>query len=204
MNELMLIPNVNEWDNKSLGMLEQAEIVSISNPIENEQASELLRIIKAMQYELKKAFEPAKDYAHKAHKSVTELEKKHLKPLIDAEHVIKSKISSFLIIQEQKRIKEQEKLNAKAEKSGKVANIVPTLSKPEGITMTETWSAEVVDFMALIKSVAKGEVASACLLPNQSLLDQQARSLKGELAIQGVKAVSKKSVSATKLCLHKD
>lgn len=69
---------------------------------------------------------------------------------------------------------------------------VPVAHEPlkvAGESKRETWHAEVEDLLALAKAVAAGEVAPDNLLPNMPVLNAQAKALKRNLAIPGVKAV---------------
>jgi hypothetical protein len=65
-----------------------------------------------------------------------------------------------------------------------------------GISTREVWKAEVTDFEALVLFCATGKGPLALLLPNMRVLDAQARSLKNELNILGVRAVPEKIVAA--------
>jgi hypothetical protein len=65
----------------------------------------------------------------------------------------------------------------------------PTVQAPRGIAPRETWSAEVTSLRDLAKAVAEGKITDAAILPNMVLLNNQARALKGELKIPGVRAV---------------
>jgi hypothetical protein len=77
--------------------------------------------------------------------------------------------------------------------------VEPTYEKAKGVTKPiERWSAEVIDFMTLVRAVAKGEQPESVLLPNQQALDGMARSLKGVMSVPGVKAVCDYTVSARK------
>jgi hypothetical protein len=67
----------------------------------------------------------------------------------------------------------------------------------EGATVKTFWHAEVVDVMKLIKAVANGQAPSNCLIPDMTVLNGLARSLKGQMNYPGVRAVSSSSMSAT-------
>lgn len=66
----------------------------------------------------------------------------------------------------------------------------------EGVSIRKVWSAEVTDKMVLVKAVAQGLVPLSALEANMVFLNQQARSLKGEMKWPGVEAVERDSVSA--------
>lgn len=54
------------------------------------------------------------------------------------------------------------------------------------------WSAEVVSLLSLVKAIAEGKQPITLIEPNMTALNGMARSLKGALAIPGVKAVERK------------
>jgi vacuolar-type H+-ATPase subunit H len=62
----------------------------------------------------------------------------------------------------------------------------PPPPKAAGTHTRESWTAEVVDKMALIKAVAEGRANHMLIEPNQSALNKQAAALKGALDIPGV------------------
>ena len=68
--------------------------------------------------------------------------------------------------------------------------IIPTTvpAKTRGKVERTTWKSEVVDFGKLIRAVAKGEVLSLALLPNQKWLDSRADSDREGMSIPGVVA----------------
>lgn len=68
--------------------------------------------------------------------------------------------------------------------------------KIAGEATRELWHAEVDDIVALARAVADGKVSPENLLPNMPVLNQQARALKGSLAIPGVRAVSERVLGA--------
>jgi hypothetical protein len=107
-----------------------------------------------------------------------------------------------------------EKKAAKAEASGKVeraealreqaeftqAPVVTTApAAPKGINQRETWSCAPLDDAALIKlcsAIAARQVPPSAVLPNMTILNAQARSLKEHFAWPGCKAVKDIGISA--------
>jgi hypothetical protein len=84
--------------------------------------------------------------------------------------------------------------------------VEPSVPKIKGVSGREIWSAEVVDFKALILAVA-ADIAKpeaerrgmiAFLEPNQTLLNSHARNLKAEFKIPGVQARREASTSFSK------
>jgi hypothetical protein len=79
-----------------------------------------------------------------------------------------------------------------------VAPVIP-LAVPKSEQSTNhvvTWSAEVVDLMALVKAVAEGRASLKCLSYDLTYLNGQARLEKADLKIDGVRAVPTESLRA--------
>jgi len=57
-------------------------------------------------------------------------------------------------------------------------------------TMTDKWSAEVVDIRILCKAVAEGKADIDCVLPNMPVLNKLAKSMKSDMNISGVTSVN--------------
>jgi len=66
-----------------------------------------------------------------------------------------------------------------------------------GATVKVYWKAEVTDLKALCKAIAEGRAAVNLVEPNMTALNGMARSLKKEMNVPGVKAVSTTSMAAT-------
>lgn len=62
-----------------------------------------------------------------------------------------------------------------------------------GMSMVDSWSAELTDFRALIKAVADGRVPAMALEANMVFLNGQARTMKSTLDFPGVRAVKTSS-----------
>lgn len=74
--------------------------------------------------------------------------------------------------------------------------IVPrSVPAVQGIVSRETWKAECVDLMALVKAVAAGTVPLRAIMANDVFLGQQARSLKELCRYPGVRVWSESSVA---------
>ena len=67
----------------------------------------------------------------------------------------------------------------------------------EGATVKTFWHAEVTDLKMLCKAIANGMAAVNLVEPNMTALNGMARSLKKEMNVPGVKAVSTTSMAAT-------
>jgi hypothetical protein len=78
-----------------------------------------------------------------------------------------------------------------------VAPTVAPAEVPSGaVHVKVTWHAEVTDLQALAGAYAEGQRAVELILPNMPVLNDLARTLKGDLTIPGVKAVSEEGVTA--------
>ena len=90
----------------------------------------------------------------------------------------------------------------KAEELEEQAEEVPVPIVPSqvpataGVAFRTTWRAEVTNLKELVSACAKGKAPIALLQPNMTVLNAQARSLKKELQIPGVQAVSEEGVAA--------
>lgn len=89
---------------------ELARAVVIFDQASFDAAAELLLGIKALEDEVHSVFDPMAEAAHAAHRKITAQRAAQLKPLADAEAVLKKKISEFCIEQERLARIEQERL----------------------------------------------------------------------------------------------
>lgn len=101
---------------------------------------------------------------------------------------------------DQQRAVEEQQINAKIEKERDPADTsppltvtLPKLTAPSGLARRSTWKAEITSLQDLVLAVAEGRAPLAYLLPNEQALNLQARALKGEMQIPGVRAVEETS-----------
>ena len=71
-------------------------------------AAEFGRILKQKSAEVKEFFKPMKEQAHKAHKAICDRESAMLKPLTNAEKILKASMSQYYTEQERKRREAEE------------------------------------------------------------------------------------------------
>ncbi len=205
-----------------LAQAEQFEIVTQEHYVES---GELLTQIKSKQKALDELRRSMTRPLDDAKSRIMRLFLPAAERLGQAEDVIKGAMIGFSreqerIRQEAERVareaaeKEAERLRQRAEKArakGKdekaedleeQAETVPVPIVPSqvpaasGVAFRTTWHAEVYDLKALVTACAKGQVALALLQPNQVVLNTQARSLKKEMNIPGVRAVPDEGVAA--------
>jgi uncharacterized coiled-coil DUF342 family protein len=92
-----------------------------------------------------------------------------------------------------------EKVAKLEEKVAGIASAVssaPAVPQAKGFYITEIWTANVVDLMALVKAVAAGKQPIELLLPNQGALDDMAKAHTTNLAVPGVLAIKKDSAGS--------
>lgn len=78
-----------------------------------------------------------------------------------------------------------------------VGPVTIPIVKPVGMALKEYWKAEVTDLKALCKAIGDGKCPVLYVEPNMTALNGMARSLKKEMNVPGVKAVSSSSMAAT-------
>lgn len=211
---------------KALAFPDQARALRIVNAGTYQAACEFLKGIKALRQEIADTFQPHITRAHESHKALLKEKADAEAPLADAERIAKAALVTYDTEQERQARIEQQRLQAEArrqeeerrladavalESAGDVVEaealiaapievpviaVAPTTPKVSGISYRETWGAEVVDLAALVAYVAAHPQFAALLLPNMPALNGQARSLKGQLQIPGVKAVCTRDVAA--------
>ena len=67
-----------------------------------------------------------------------------------------------------------------------------TPSAGVGGAIREVWSAEVYDLHALVSAIVEGKASMGLIEPNQAALNGLARSLKSNMRVAGVRAISRK------------
>lgn len=93
----------------------QAKEMVISTDEEYEQAAEFGKQIKEKAKVVTDFFKPMKDSAHQAHKAICDREKTMLKPLQDAEKILKKSMTTYYQEKERKRQELEEKIRREAE-----------------------------------------------------------------------------------------
>ena len=146
--------------------------------------------------------------------------------LVQAERIYKRKLGAYDAVQEQVRIEEQRRLDeiarkaqeklqqqaAKAQASNKLekaevllaradAVVAPIVTrdvpKVAGLSSRENWYAECTDLAALVNAVAAGAAPLSLLMANDKVLGAQARSLKKDFLVPGVRVWMEKSLAAS-------
>lgn len=211
---------------RALTFPDRAKALRIVDADTYQAACEFLKGIKALRTEIAETFEPHIKRAHESHRALLKEKSDAEAPLADAERIAKSALVTYDQQQERIRRAEQARIQAEVQRqeeerrlaeavaleaAGDVEEaealfeepidvptiaVAPTTPKVSGISFRETWGAEVTNLAALVQYVAANPMFSALLLANMPALNAQARSLKGELRIPGVKAICTRDVAA--------
>lgn len=166
-------------------------------------------------------YEDPKRIAHEAHSKMVAAEKKWLQPVDKAKSLLDGKLSNYERQERERAEKEARDREAEAsriEQERQLAEAVaaeeagdtqladsimaqeperavivatPELADVKGAASQTRWSAEVVDFAALVKYVAEHPEHRELLQPNDTALNGVARALKANMRIPGVRAISK-------------
>ena len=144
----------------------------ISNVDEYVHGAALLAQSKAMAKTIIADFQPAKKKAFETHSTICTTEKKHLKPLSDAEKYIKGEMVRFKIEQDQLDIKNDAFLS--------------TVPEIEGIEMRITWTFEIEN-----ESVIPREFLS----PDATKLKEHAKKFKESSPVKGVRFLPKTTIA---------
>jgi hypothetical protein len=175
------------------------------------------KAIVAMEKEVNAFWDPLVDQAHKTHKALTAKRAEFLDPLGKAkteqtrlmkawaQEEERKRLELERLAQERARKEAEDKALAEAaelEKAGFKEAAEQTLAAPPpppqivqpkavpkgfGSAIKTTWKAQVTDMKAFVEAVAAGRIPMGAVLPNQVLLNDQARMLKKELTWPGVR-----------------
>ncbi len=213
-------------ETKTSDVVTQAKAFEVASQEEFDAAAEFLRIVKALQDEVRETFGEPKKKAHEAHRAVVAAEKKHLKPLLDAEQTVKGRMGDWHRAEqariaearrkaeaEARKAEEEERLRlaAELEAEGDTEGADQVLDEPlppppvekapapktEGIAVRTTWKARLLDLQQVIAAAAEGNPGARAVLQfNQTAADALARGTKGEVPIPGVSFESETGIAA--------
>jgi hypothetical protein len=211
---------------RALTMPEQARAITITDAPSYERACEFLKAIKGLRQEIADVFDSHIKRAFDAHRALCAEKRDAEAPLAEAERIVKNGLVAWDRVQEQQREAERRRLEEEARREAEdrrlaeaaalaaagatemadalldepvdvpVVAVAPLTPKVNGIAYRETWSAQITDLHALVKYIAANPSHLGLLIANQTALNAQARSLKGQLRIPGVKAVCTRDVAA--------
>lgn len=208
-----------EIESQALALKAEADGFQITNQESYNLANEFGRRIKQSMKTIDDYCDPVIEAAHKAHKAACDQKKALYAPFEAAKKIIDAKQIAWYRAEqaraEEERRKAEEEARKKAEEealaraqelqdmgmneaaeeaiSQPVVIEKVTVAEPVragGESFRETWKAEVVDLMSLVKAVAAGLQPLAYLEANMPTLNKAASMFKGTTQIQGVKIVS--------------
>lgn len=217
-----------EQETQVLALRSDVDKIEIVDQGSYEGAATLLKMVKARKVFIEDERKNLKAPVLETGRRIDTLFKKPLDACSMAENALKMKIGEFLKAEERKRLEQEriarekadkervrlENLAMKAEERGDIKKadqfaerrdlveeepVVPAVEKVPGIRQTETWRAELVDLMLIVKAAATGENPHAldCLSFNQAEANRKARFFKDKMQIPGLKAVKETGIAAS-------
>lgn len=201
--------------------VEQANSLGVNDQESYDFAGGVVVRIKRVLADIDKRFKPMQQAADAAKKAILNQRALLEDPLLEAEKIIKNKMSQHWLAAENARHAEQRRLEdaerkkreaelAKAVKKGAseeqiqqiqqrpMVAVAPTIAKPkaEGISTRETYKARVIDLAALVAHVATNPAHIRLLEVNQTALNELARSLREGLSLPGVELYVETGITA--------
>lgn len=181
-----------------------AKIMSLelSDAAAAELAARWRREIDAQERKVRAWFAPAKQAAFKAHAAICRQENEALAPYHEARRAINAKLAAWQAAQMQTldaADHQVEDVRLGADTDTTIAGVPSTarLARVEGVSFRENWHAEVIDKVALVRTVAARPELVNLLDPNLAALGHLARAHKRALDIPGVRVWCELSVAAS-------
>lgn len=202
MNEIPTKEVQAEMESKAVTLVGAANEIAIKSEVDNAKAAAFLVSVRNERKAREEVFKPAVSKAKAAYDEVRALRDIALKPLQDAEDIVKAKISDFVVAENARREALQAKADAKfakaaekAEATGKPLTAVPQVfakvNATAGATFITKWDAEVTDPKAVIEAVAKGLIPMEAVSINLPFFNKMASISKENFSMPGVKSVKK-------------
>jgi nucleotide-binding universal stress UspA family protein len=210
--------NSKELEIKAHSLAAQATDIRVIDQASYDAADALSAGAKAILKAMDESYDPVIKAAHEAHKAAVKAKKDQYEPVETAMKTINAKMSAWYRAEQARKAEIQRQLDEAARKKAEDAQIEaaemlesmgmneaadealeakPVIQKVEvkgpekgdGVFYRDAYSAEVEDFVALVKAVAEGRADISCLLPNDTVLNQLARALKDNFKVPGVRVV---------------
>ncbi len=211
-------------EQKKEDIVGRASALEILDSVTYERAVEYAKAIKAIGKDIELFCEDGIKAAHATWKTLLAARDEKLKPLREAEAILKAKMVRYTEEEERKRRAEEARIREEMrkqaeefrlreaeqlEKEGRMEEasrvieepivaptvVLPQSPQPKGVSYRETYSARVTDIKALCQAVVEGRVPEAAITPNMTVLNQQARSLKTALKWPGVEVVCERTAA---------
>lgn len=191
-------------------LVQTAGSMEVTNMASNLAASEMLRDVKGLRERLAARVTELRRPHLAAANAISDTAKPFLDDLAAAEQHLKGVAGTW--VKEQRdiaRAEEQARQDSldRAVAEGRHVDAdaalealmepVETPWRAPGTSLQTRWKAEVTDFQAYAAWAVKRLHEDKWLLPNQSLLDAEARAVKGESSIPGVRFNSETSLAAS-------
>ena len=160
--------------------VQTAKAFKIAGQEDYEQGAKYLNGIKTRAKQIAEYWKPAKEAADKAHKQLVAKEKQMLKPLQEAEAIIKKTMLDYQrAVEKARREAEAEARRRQEEEARRLLEQAPTA---QGTSIRKTWKAKLVD-EKLVPAYFNGmELRSI----NMAVLNSLAKTTKGTMQIPGV------------------
>lgn len=206
---------VEDVGEKALTIVEEARSIVILNNDDLERANRLWEVLDKLKKSIKDKYDDIIATQHNAWKFALAKKARYYEPVDNQAKILKQSIAEYKRQREEERKAEETRLYNEAVEQAAAQKLREATENPEqyeeimaepvmvapivipkdmpsgGPTIREYWDAEVVDFTALIKAVANGEVDELALEPNNKFLRQQAQSFKARFKIAGCKAYAR-------------
>ena len=204
-----------------------ARAFAVTEPVSHGTALERIRILRNGERSITDYFEPARKAADAAKKEILAARDGLIGPFAEARAIYDRTAQEYEAVERKKAEEEQRRLQEIARKeeeerqiqaaiaaeqdgnqqemeailaepvSVPTVTVAPALAQVEGVSVRTTWSAEVLDFLALAVYVAAHPEWISLLEPNGPNLNRLAVSQRDAMSIPGVRAVAK-SVRSTR------
>jgi colicin import membrane protein len=223
--EITAVPEVQEAEAAVNALVTLADSYAVTTVVAYEAGADDLKRVKAAQKQLEELRTGMTGPLNASLKRINDFFRAPTQRLQNAEGKIKRALLAFSQEQERIRREEQAKrdaearkeqerlakLAAKAEAAGKVekaerlelqaATIVAPVVQMEqprvtGLATREVWHGECVDLMALVQAIAAGKAPLALVAANDKVIGQQARSLKTDFAVPGIRVWSTQEMAS--------
>lgn len=205
-NRLVAIDPTEELATRATLPVNTAKELQVNSQASLEVAGDIVRILKDLQDEVNKVFEPLVKQAHLAHKAVKNAQNEHLAPLQEAEASLRVKMNTWLRTQEVERLaaiaarqkaednlKQQPAIRKPPGYTQMVLKAlfveppklpeVPAPAKAEGMHTVEDWKWKVVDVAA---------IPAEYWVLDEDLITKRVNHSKGETNIPGIEVWSEK------------
>jgi hypothetical protein len=218
---------VKEIEQRELSLRSEAELLQVNDLTSYSYANQIGKQVAAALKKVDEFCDPVIEAAHKTHKAAIDQKKKLAAPFEQIAAVIKVKMIAYYRAEQERIAQERKAAEEKARKEAEERALAeaqalqdagmteaaeavldapvavervktPEAPKADGTSYRETWSAEVISLMTLVKAVAEGKAPIAYLEANTQALNAAARAFKGTVEIPGVK-IKKDIVMARRL-----